>query len=101
MWNREAKDDHLLSPGCSHVTRYPKKNILVELNNLQMLFYSTIFSCIVLCGIVLFEKKSKVLTTYSMKDYTKIGMLGFLGTYLYYVLLYAALAVRYFIHLLV
>ncbi len=23
--NREAKDDHLLSPGCSHVTRYPKR----------------------------------------------------------------------------
>jgi drug/metabolite transporter (DMT)-like permease len=68
------------------------KNILVELNNLQMLFYSTIFSCIVMCGIILFEKKTSVLTTYAINDYAKIGVLGFLGTYLYYVLLYAALA---------
>ena len=57
-----------------------------------MLFYSTIFSCIVMCGIVLFEKKTRVLTSYSISDYTKTGVLGFLGTYLYYVLLYAALA---------
>jgi drug/metabolite transporter (DMT)-like permease len=69
------------------------KNILVELNNLQMLFYSTLFSCLVMCGMVLFEKKTKVLLTYSRNDYAKIGVLGFLGTYVYYVLLYAALAV--------
>ncbi|MEO8954417.1 MAG: DMT family transporter [Ktedonobacteraceae bacterium] len=68
------------------------KNILIELNSLQMLFYSTIFSCIVMCGIVLFEKKMLVLKTYTISDYGKIGGLGFLGTYLYYVLLYAALA---------
>jgi drug/metabolite transporter (DMT)-like permease len=68
------------------------KNILVELNNLQMLFYSTIFSCIVMCGIVLFERKIHVLQSYSVSDYRKIGGLGFLGTYLYYVLLYGALA---------
>src|SRR5437764_10240802 len=42
--------------------------------------------------IVLFEKKTKVLTTYTANDYLKIGVGGFLGTYLYYVLLYAALA---------
>ncbi|GAC1349454.1 MAG: DMT family transporter [Ktedonobacteraceae bacterium] len=68
------------------------KNILVELNNLQMLFYSTIFSCIVMGSIVLFQKKISVLATYSIRDYAKVGVLGFLGTYLYYVLLYAALA---------
>src|SRR2546421_1935872 len=68
------------------------KNILVELNSLQMLFYSTIFSCVVMYCIVLFEKKTHVLKTYTVSDYTKIGMLGFLGTYVYYVLLYAALA---------
>ena len=43
--------------------------------------------------IVLFQKKTKALNTYGLKDYLKIGLLGFLGTYLYYVLLYAALAV--------
>lgn len=57
-----------------------------------MLFYSTLFSCLVMCGIVLFEKKMHVLQTYTVSDYGKIGVLGFLGTYLYYVLLYAALA---------
>jgi len=40
------------------------KNILVELNNLQMLFYSTIFSCMVMGGIILFQKKISLLTTY-------------------------------------
>lgn len=68
------------------------KKILVELDNLQMLFYSTVFSCIVMSAIVLFEKKMHVLKTYTLSDYRKIGVLGFLGTYLYYVLLYAALA---------
>ncbi len=68
------------------------KNILVELDNLQMLFYSTIFSCLVMGCIVLFEKKMYVLKTYGISDYAKIGGLGFLGTYLYYVLLYGALA---------
>ncbi len=70
------------------VTKY----ILIELNNLQMLFYSTIFSCTVMGGIVLFQKKTSVLATYSIYDYAKVGVLGFLGTYLYYVLLYGALA---------
>jgi drug/metabolite transporter (DMT)-like permease len=68
------------------------KHILVELNNLQMLFYSTIFSCIVMGGIVLFQKKASLLATYAIHDYAKIGVLGFLGTYVYYVLLYGALA---------
>ncbi len=57
-----------------------------------MLFYSTIFSCTVMGGIVLFQKKTSVLATYSIYDYAKVGVLGFLGTYLYYVLLYGALA---------
>ncbi len=68
------------------------KNILVELNNLQMLFSSALFSCMVMGGIVLFQKKIRVLAAYSMHDYVKVGVLGFLGTYLYYILLYGALA---------
>src|SRR6266516_3091679 len=57
-----------------------------------MLFYSTVFSCMVMGGLVLFHKKISVLVTYSIRDYAKVGVLGFLGTYVYYVLLYAALA---------
>jgi drug/metabolite transporter (DMT)-like permease len=68
------------------------KQILSELNNLQMLFYSTVFSCLVMGGLVLFQKKTSVLASYSIRDYSKVGVLGFLGTYLYYVLLYGALA---------
>ncbi|MBU3912520.1 MAG: DMT family transporter [Nanoarchaeota archaeon] len=68
------------------------KKILVELNNLQMLFYSTIFSFIVLGIILLIQKKHKIMKKYSAKDYLNMAFLGFLGTYLYYVLLYGALA---------
>ena len=68
------------------------KQILGELNNLQMLFSSTLFSCMVMGGIVLFQKKIRVLAAYSMHDDVKGGGLGFLGTSLYDLLLYGALA---------
>jgi len=68
------------------------KQILGELNNLQMLFSSTLFSCLVMGGLVLYQNKARVLATYSIRDYAKGGVLGFLGTYLYSVLLYGALA---------
>src|SRR5438046_9533251 len=68
------------------------KRILVELDNIQMLFYSTIFSCLVMGILTLVSNKTKQLKTYTRTDYLKMGLLGFLGTYLYYMLLYAALA---------
>jgi hypothetical protein len=40
------------------------KQILGELNNLQMLFYSTLFSCMVMGGLVLFQNKIRVLAAY-------------------------------------
>jgi drug/metabolite transporter (DMT)-like permease len=66
------------------------KKILVELNNLQMLFYSTILSLLVIGGVLAVQKKTPVLKSYTRKDYFKMAVLGFLGTYLYYVLLYGA-----------
>jgi len=45
------------------------KKILVELNNLQMLFYSTIFSFLVLGTILLIQKKHKIIGKISKKDY--------------------------------
>lgn len=66
------------------------KKILAELNNLQMLFYSTIFSVIILGLILLFQKRYKIMKDYSSKDYLNMTFLGFLGTYSYYVLLYGA-----------
>jgi len=66
------------------------KKILVELNSLEMLFYTTIFSFIVLGFILLIQKKHKMMKKYSGRDYLNMAFLGFLGTYLYYVLLYGA-----------
>jgi len=68
------------------------KKILVELNNLQMLFYSTIFSFLALGVILLIQKKHKIMKQISRKDYLNMAFLGFLGAYLYYVLLYGAFA---------
>lgn len=68
------------------------KKILVELDNLQMLFYSTIFSFLVLLLLFFVEKKYRLIGNYSSRDYLNMAFLGFLGTYLYYVLLYGAFA---------
>jgi len=68
------------------------KKILIELNNLQTLFYSTIFSCLVLGIILLIQKKHKIIKQISRQDYLNMAVLGFLGSYLYYVLLYGAFA---------
>jgi len=66
------------------------KKILVELNNIQTLFYSTILSLLVIGIILVFQKKIKILKRYSAKEYWTMGILGFLGSYLFYVFLYGA-----------
>lgn len=68
------------------------KKILVELDNLQMLFYSTILSTIILGILILFQKKTSYLKAYNKKEYGEMFLLGFLGNYLYYIFLYGALA---------
>ena len=68
------------------------KKILAEISNIQMLFYSTILSFFVLGLVVLFERKVKVMKNYSVNDYLVMSFLGFLGTYLFYILLYRAFA---------
>ena len=68
------------------------KKILVEINNIQMLFYSTVLSFIVMGGVLLFQKKTEIMKSYILKDYLIMGFLGFLGAYLYYIFLYGALA---------
>lgn len=67
------------------------KKILVELDNLQMLFYSTILSTLVLGVLVVFQKKIKDFKKHNKKDYIVMFLLGFLGNYLYYIFLYGAL----------
>lgn len=68
------------------------KKILVELDNLQMLFYSTVFSLAVLIVLMLVQGKHREWRRYGAQDYGVMAWLGFLGTYLYYVLLYGAFA---------
>ncbi|HYE11605.1 MAG TPA: DMT family transporter [Patescibacteria group bacterium] len=68
------------------------KKILVELDNLQTLFYSTILSTLVLGILLIFQKKIKDLKEYNKSQYGTMFLLGFLGNYLYYVFLYGALS---------
>jgi len=68
------------------------KKILVELDNLQMLFYSTIFSFLIAGALLLAQGKERQFRQYSARDYGIMAVLGFLGCYLYYLLLYGALA---------
>ena len=68
------------------------KKILAELTSLQMLFYSSIFSVVALGALVLWQRKIARLASYTLRDYAYLSWLGFLGAFLYYVLLYGALA---------
>ena len=64
------------------------KKILAELTSLQMLFYSSIFSVVALGALVLWQRKIARLASYTLRDYAYLIWLGFLGAFLYYVLLY-------------
>lgn len=68
------------------------KKALVELDNMQLLFYSTIFSFLVLAAVLVAQGKHRHLRRYGRADYAMMALLGFLGCYLYYLLLYGALA---------
>ena len=66
------------------------KKMLIELDNIQILFYSTILSSCVMSLIVLGEKKIKTFKKYSIHEYLIMCLLGFFGAYLFYILLYQA-----------
>lgn len=66
------------------------KKILKELDNIQMLFYSTIFSFITMLFVLFIQDKLKVFKMYSPKDYIIMVLMGFLGAYIYYIILYKA-----------
>lgn len=60
------------------------------LDFLQLLFFSSIVSSIVLFLILLIQNKLSLLKEYSKKDYLHSLMLGFLNPFLYYVVLFKA-----------
>lgn len=59
-----------------------------NLDNHQFLFWSSLVSFLTFFLIILIQKQLKVLATLSAKDWTHAIVLGLLGTYLYYILLY-------------
>jgi drug/metabolite transporter (DMT)-like permease len=63
-----------------------------NLDNHQFLFWSSLISFLVFLVIIVSTKNIKILKTYTSKDFGKIVFLGFLGTYLYYILLYLGYA---------
>jgi len=64
------------------------KNILVEMDFIQMLFYSSLISFFTLLILFIFHRKN--VESYGKNDYAYLVLLGFLGAYLYYVFLYSA-----------
>ncbi|MBU0470801.1 MAG: DMT family transporter [Nanoarchaeota archaeon] len=67
------------------------KLIVQEITNIQLMFYSFIFSIMGLFMIVLFQKKLKLFQEYTKKDYLRMAGIGFVGCYLYYIFLFGAL----------
>lgn len=63
---------------------------LEELNNFQLLFYTRIIGAISLFIVVLYQGKIKLLAEYSPLDFVKMFGMGFLGIYIYYILLYGS-----------
>lgn len=67
------------------------KLLLVDLNNLQVLFFSTLFASISLLIISFAQGKFAMIKTYSLKDYAIFALMGFIGVFLYRFFLQAAL----------
>lgn len=67
------------------------KLLLVELDNLQVLFFDTLFALLGLFFIVLLQRKKTIIRTYSKQDYVTFAWMGFLGMFLYGFFLYTAL----------
>ncbi len=59
-----------------------------SLDNHQFLFWSSAVSFIVLLASTVVTKKAKNFLTYRIADWLNVIFLGFLGTYLFYILLY-------------
>jgi drug/metabolite transporter (DMT)-like permease len=60
----------------------------IGLDNHQFLFWSSLISFVALLGVTFTVGKGKEFFNYKVSDLLKVVFLGFLGTYLYYILLY-------------
>ncbi len=66
------------------------KEILKNMNNYAMLLFSNAISTTVLLFYLLLSGRVNILKRYSPKDYLIMSFLGFLGSYLFYIVLYKA-----------
>jgi drug/metabolite transporter (DMT)-like permease len=66
------------------------KLTLEEINFIQVLFFSTLTSCIILFLILLFQRKLHLLRNTTGQDYLYSAILGFLNPFLYYLVLLKA-----------
>ncbi|MBA7501397.1 hypothetical protein ES705_09956 [subsurface metagenome] len=60
------------------------------LNYLQLLFYASFISLLILFIILIIQNKLSLLKKYSKKDYLHSALLGFLNPFLYYIVLFKA-----------
>lgn len=67
------------------------KLLLQDISNIQLTFYSFIFSILGLLTIVVAQGKLKLLKEYKAKDYVRMAFMGTLGCYFYYIFLFGAL----------
>ncbi len=66
------------------------KLTLEHLLPVQLLFYSVLFSLLVLGLVIVKEKKVQLLFSYSKNDYLKLMFLGFINPFFYYLILFKA-----------
>ncbi len=67
------------------------KLLLAELSNVQVFFYTSIIATITLFLLVVVQGKLAVLKQYRLRDYFTLAYTGFIGIFLYYILLFGAL----------
>lgn len=67
------------------------KLLVQDITNIQLMFYSFMFSIGTLFFIVLVQGKLSLLKTYSPKDYLRMAVMGVLGCYLYSIFFFGAL----------
>jgi drug/metabolite transporter (DMT)-like permease len=67
------------------------KKILTELDHYQMLFYSNVISFLAVGAYALIARKLAPVFTLKARDHLSLSLLGFLGTFLYFALLYGAI----------
>ena len=67
------------------------KLLLQDITNIQLTFYSFIFSIIGLFFVVVAQGKINLLKEYTKRDYIHMAYMGVLGCYLYYIFLFGAL----------